>query len=90
MSALRVVTVVWFAVSVIVAVFGNAAFYVWLVRKGARPRFALAGVPGHLDGVYLAWCEAHNRSPRRLLLLRRLSYANLLLAVVPAILGFPG
>ncbi len=87
---MRIVTVAWFAVSVVVSVFWTVALYVWLVRQGARPRFALAGVPGHLDGVYISWCEAHNRSPRRLLLLRRLSYANLVLAVVPAILGFPG
>lgn len=73
---------IWFCVSVAGSVLGNAAFYYWLRARGVGVRFIWAGSPGHLDGKYAEWCRAGGRSPRRVLLLRRLGYVNLLLAII--------
>jgi hypothetical protein len=76
---------VWFMVSVVVEIFGNLAFLVWLRRQGAAIRFGWAGMPGYLDRVYVDWCRAQGRSPGHVVLLRRLSLANMILAAFIAI-----
>ncbi len=81
----QTVVLTWFAASVAVSVLGNAAFYFWLRARGAGVRFLWAGSPGYLDRQYAHWCRASGRSPRHLLLLRRLSYVNLILAIVFAV-----
>jgi hypothetical protein len=85
MRTVQLVVVIWFGVSVVVSVVENTVFYYWLRARGVRVRFIWAGWPPHLDGQYAEWCRARGRSPRRVLVLRKLSIVNMLLAAFFAI-----
>ena len=47
--------------------------------------FGLTGTPGYLDYAYWKWCKAQGRSPKRILVLRGLSFANVILAAIVVI-----
>jgi predicted secreted protein len=57
----EVFVMIWFAVSVALAVIGN----------GAELSFFWAGTPGYLDNVYVKWCRTRGQSPNRWLLIFR-------------------
>jgi hypothetical protein len=67
----EVFVMIWFAVSVALAVIGNVIFLIWLVCKGAELSFFWAGTPGYLDNVYVKWCRTRGQSPNRWLLIFR-------------------
>ena len=77
---------IWFMASIVVEVFGNAAFVSWLRRQGAEVRFAWVGIPFYVDRVYAEWCRAHEREPGKILLLRKISLVNVAVAAFFTIL----
>ncbi len=91
MTAIQVIGFLWFASAIFIAVIQNVIFMHWLKKQGVRLIFGLAGTPGYLDYVYLNWCKNQGRSPKRILMLRALCLANVILAavvVVPMIISF--
>lgn len=90
----QLVVGLWFVASIAIEVLGNLALFVWLKARGAPVRFGRAGLPGYLDEAYLRFCRERNARAGGVLVARRLSSANVILAalmVLPAILGLgPG
>ena len=89
MSAIKLIGFLWFASAIFIAVIQNVVFMYWLKKQGVRLIFGLAGTPGYLDYVYFNWCKSQGRSPKRILVLRALCLANVILAaivVVPMII----
>ena len=80
MIAGKSIVAVWFAASALLEVSSNFLFYRWLVRRGVSVRFIGIGTPGYLDTRYSAWCRDSGRSSKKVLLLRRLSLVNSILA----------
>jgi hypothetical protein len=60
----------------------NIVFMHWLKKKGVHIFFGLAGTPGYLDYVYWRWCKNQGCSPNRILTLRALCVANVILAAI--------
>jgi len=89
-SALRFL---WFALAIFIEVFGNLAFLFFLKTLGIKPSIILYGIPGYLEYAYWKWCKNQRRSPERILVLRGVSFANLILAaivVIPMIISANG
>jgi len=85
MTTIQLFGVLWFALSIVTEVFGNLAFLFWLKKLGIRPSIILYGIPGYLECVYWKWCKTQGHSPKRILMLRGISLANLILAAVVVI-----
>ncbi len=82
----QLVVFVWFAVSVIVAVVGTVALWIWLRRQGVQLVYGLAGIPGYMEHAYIAWCRSQRVKPNKtVILLRAISIVNVVLAAVVAI-----
>ena len=82
MTTIQLIGVFWFASAIFIAVIQNVVFMHWLKKLGVRLIFGLAGTPGYLDYVYFNWCKSQGRSPKRILILRALCLANVILAAV--------
>lgn len=82
-----IVVIIWFALSVIIAVFGTFVFWIWLRRSGIKLFFGLIGTPGYLEYAYLKWCRAQHISPKRgILFVRVLSIINVIIAGISFIM----
>jgi hypothetical protein len=73
---------IWFVVSLIVAIIGNVVFLFWLKRRGVNLVFALTGIPGYMDHAYFDWCRSHGCSSKRILVLRAVSIINVIVASI--------
>jgi hypothetical protein len=82
MDWLKVFIGVWFAASVFVEVVSNFVFYWWLKQRGVPVRFIWAGTPGYLDAHYSEWCRQNGASPRRIVVLRWIGLANMILTTI--------
>jgi len=85
MTAIKLIGVLWFTSAVFIAVIQNVVFMHWLKKQGVRISFGLAGTPGYLDYIYWKWCKSQERSPKRILVLRALCVANVVLAAIAVI-----
>jgi len=85
-SLYEIIIFIWFASSVLIAVVGNFAFWIWLRRRGIKLIFGLVGTPGYLDYVYLKWCREQGRSGKAIIILRVLSVSNVIAAGIVFIL----
>jgi hypothetical protein len=75
------VVIVWFAVSASILIVENIAFYIHLIRAGARPSFMWSATPTYLNKVYRRWLR-ENELPedKKRLYLRRALLINALLS----------
>jgi hypothetical protein len=90
MTIIQIIAFSWFASAIFIAVIQNVVFMHWLKKLGVRLMFGLAGTPGYLDYVYFNWCKSQGRSPKRILILRAICFANVILAafvVIPMIIS---
>jgi steroid 5-alpha reductase family enzyme len=78
------VLLIWFAAAILAEVVGMLAFAISLRRRGVALVFGLIGIPGYLEYRYAQWCTSHGQSPRRVIVLRFLLMANMLLAILVA------
>jgi hypothetical protein len=86
MTAIKLIGTLWFASAIFIGVIQNIVFLHWLKKKqGVRIFFGLAGTPGYLDYVYWKWCKSQGCSPKRILILRALCFANVILAAIVVI-----
>jgi hypothetical protein len=85
MTAIKLIGFLWFASAIFIALIQNLVFFFWLKKLGVRLIFGLGGTPGYLDYVYFNWCKSQGRSPKRILLLRALCFANVILAAIVVI-----
>lgn len=84
-----ILLLVWFGLSIAIAVLGNFAFYLWLLQKGVRVRFAFAGTPGYLDFLYVQWCRENRVPARPVIAVRLLLFLNVIAAAAITIPLFP-
>ncbi len=77
----EVLIIIWFAVSVLIAVIGTFVFWIWLVRRGVKLVFMWTGTPGYLEYAYLKWCRSQGVRPsRRIIFFRIVSIINVVVA----------
>ena len=77
------VIIIWFGVSIPATIVENIAFFMFLQRIGARPRFIRSNNPLYLRNLYLRWCYENDRIPdARRLRIRRYLVINLVASVV--------
>lgn len=80
-STIDVVILIWFGLSVIIAVLGTFIFWIWLRRHGTKLVFGLIGTPGYLEYAYLKWCRGQQISLNKgILFVRVLSIINVIVA----------
>jgi hypothetical protein len=80
MSVAERVVVVWFASAAVIELATHFVLLGWLIWRKVPLRFLSIGVPGYLEAAYAKRCREEGRSPRRVLLLKRLSLVNMILA----------
>jgi hypothetical protein len=85
MTAIKLIGVLWFCSAIFIEVMQNVVFRHWLKKQGVQIFFGLAGTPGYLDYVYWKWCKSQGHSPKRILVLRGLCLANVILAAIVVI-----
>jgi hypothetical protein len=71
--------------SVLIEVVGNLTFIFWLKKLGVRLIFGFSGIPGYPERAYVKWCRTQGCSPKFILVLRCLSFLNMILAAVVTI-----
>ena len=81
-ETLRTIILFWFGLSVLILLFSNLAFFIWLRRYGVKLEFLLTGTPGYLEYTYYKWCRAQGRSPTVILILRLVLIVNVVAAAV--------
>jgi len=62
-----------FTLSVLVLVVSQIMMWHFLVKRGVKIPFALAGTPGYVDKLFLKWCADNNRSFAWVVVVRALS-----------------
>lgn len=82
---LRNSILVWFAASLLIEVFSSVVLLMRLRSSGVKVSFFWCGFPGYLERLYGQWCQSHGRSGAAMLLFRRASQANVIIAAVVAI-----
>ena len=88
---LKTLFLIWFSLSIILAVFGNLALLFFLSRKGVKTRFLWRGTPGYLDKVYIDWCKENNKPYLPVITIRWLLILSIILAMMffKPVLGSP-
>ena len=88
---IKMAFIIWFALSIFLAVFGNLALLGFLSSKGVETRFGLSGTPGYLDKLYIDWCREHNKPYRLVIAVRWASLFSTILAFIffKRVLGHP-
>ncbi len=76
----------WFAGAVLLEVGSSVALYYWLRANGVAVSWLRYGFPGYLESLYVQWCRSQGRSPRRVVVVRIFSLANLIAAVASFIM----
>ncbi len=80
---------VWFAFSVLLEVGSSVALYYWLRANGVAVSWLRYGFPGYLESLYVQWCRSQERSPRRVVVVRIFSLANVIAAAASFIMAVP-
>ena len=81
LSTGEILIIIWFAVSVLIAVVGTFVFWLWLVRRGVKLTFMWTGTPGYLEYTYLKWCRGEGRTLNRgIIVFRAVSIINVVIA----------
>ncbi len=75
---------IWFGLAILIEVVSIVVLRVWLGRH--RGRLAPFGLPGYHERAYVEWCRSSGRSATNVLILRRLSVINVILALAAFIL----
>ncbi len=77
----EILIIIWFAVSVLIAVVGTFVFWLWLVRRGVKLTFMWTGTPGYLEYAYVKWCRSEGRPLNRgVIVFRAVSIINVVIA----------
>jgi hypothetical protein len=85
MTAIQLIGFLWFASAIFIYVVGSLVFLFWLKKLGVRLIFGFRGIPGYAEYAYLNWCKSQKCSPTWILVLRGLSFANVILAAIVVI-----
>ena len=86
----RIIFLVWFATSVLIEVFSSVALCMWLRASGVKVSPFFYGLPGYLERLYAQWCQEHGRSATAVLVFRRASFVNFIVAAIAGILVLSG
>ncbi len=80
----QIVIMVWFSISVIIAIVGTFVLWFWLRRRGIKLIFMLTATPGYLEYSYVKWCRSQGQHPKPIVLIFRTH--SLMNAIVAGIL----
>lgn len=80
----QIFIMIWFSISVVVAIAGTFVLWYWLKLQKVDPIFMLIGTPGYLEYFYVKWCRSHGRHPKTVVIVFRA--LSLISAIVAGIL----
>jgi hypothetical protein len=83
---LRNLILFWFAASIFIEVSSSVVLCIWLRVSGIKVSPFLNGFPGYLERLYAQRSQSHGHSGKAVLVFRRISMVNCLVAAVAGIL----
>jgi hypothetical protein len=67
-----------FVLPVLILLISQTAMWRFLINRGVKVPFVLAGTPGYLDRLFLNWCADNNRSFAWVVVVRALAIITII------------